>query len=361
MWIKEEISKLHRTREVETDRTGMFRMDRNERTIPFEESFMGAVKDKLSSEILTNYPNENGLYDKLVAYLGHGLSTDNLIMHTGSDLVIKSIFETYIEKNDRVLLHKPSYAMYEVYSNMFGAELCAVEYNDNLEFDLQQYTGTIKSYKPKLAILENPNGFIGNFYNEAEVRKFVEACMSIEAIAIVDEAYIDFCNESIIGEINNYDNLIIVRTFSKAWGLAGLRVGYALANNSIIRDLDKSRPMHQFTGFSALVCELLLNYDQHVNEYINQMKMSREYTINEFKRLKIPFVYGETNFITAKIGAVLELDEFRKICKDEHFLLRRPFREEKFKEWLRIGLLDIDNMKRFIYLVEKCKRGGEFF
>lgn len=357
MWIKEDIFKLQRIKEVEIDRTGLYRMDRNERTIPFDDKFIKIIREHLSSDILTNYPSEAELYNKIVDRLGCGLSVNNIMMHTGSDLVIKAIFETYIEKHDKVLIHKPSYAMYEVYGNMYGAEVQSLEYNERLEFDLDEYVRIVGEYYPKLAVLENPNGFIGNYYTISEVKAFLDACKKVNAIAVVDEAYTDFCGESVIEEIKDYDNLIIVRTFSKAWGLAGLRLGYAIANEKRINELLKTRPMHQFTGFSAMVCNLLIDNNQYVDEYVEQMNKSRNYTIKELNRLHIQFVYGKTNFITAQIGDKLDIDSFRKRCINEKYLLRRPFREKRFRDWLRIGLLHIDNMSQFICLIEEYMQG----
>ena len=107
-WINPVIDQLVRIKDKPEERTGMFRMDRNERTWPFPEAIIEEIRKSITSETFTNYPEIDSLYDEMAGYLD--ISSDELIFHTGSDLVIKSIFETYIQKDDKVLMPRPSYA-----------------------------------------------------------------------------------------------------------------------------------------------------------------------------------------------------------------------------------------------------------
>ncbi len=348
---KELISKLNRVKDLEEDRSDMFRMDRNERTISFDDTFMNYVRSEINSDVLTNYPDEGPLYEKLSKFLG--VDEGNLFMHTGSDLVIKSIFETFVETGDRMLLHLPSYAMYNVYANMFGADVSTLEYNKNLSLNIDDYCGMIRDFQPRFVVFENPNGFIGNSYLHAQVEQVVKTANENDAAVIVDEAYIDFVDSSVIDLIGKYDNLIIVRTFSKAWGIAGLRLGYAISNQGIIRSLRKVRPMHEFTGFSALVAKALIEHKDVCSKYIRETKISRDYFLEELKNLGIPVADSMANFVTAKLGEKINLDAFRKEALKRGFLLRRPFREPFLENWVRIGLLRKEDMVSFVELIKE--------
>ncbi len=346
---KESISKLDRIKDLEEDRTNLFRMDRNERTIPFDDSFIDLIKSKINSDVLTNYPDESPLYKKLSAYLG--VNEDNIFMHTGSDLVIKSVFETYIEKGNRILLHLPSYAMYNVYANMFEANVSVVSYDSDITFSVDKYCMMIKNIKPFMVVMENPNGFIGNSYSHSQIEQVIKTADEIDALVIVDEAYIDFVDSSVIDLIDVYENLVIVRTFSKAWGIAGLRLGYAIANTDIIKSLRKVRPMHEFTGFTALVAETLIEHKEICWSYINETRTSRDYFIRALEGMGISVADSKANFVAAKLGERLDMDSFRSEALNKGFLLRRPFRESFLEDWVRIGLLSKKDMTSFVELI----------
>lgn len=350
-WEKESISKLHRVKDLEEDRTDMFRMDRNERTIPFDESFINQIRSKLNSDVLTNYPDESPLYKKLSGYLG--VDEEYIFMHTGSDLVIKAVFETFIEKNDRILLHLPSYAMYSVYANMFEADVDTLNYGQNLVLDTDEYCAKIKSVCPQMVVMENPNGFIGNSYSHSQLEKIIKTAKEVGSLTVVDEAYIDFVDSSVIDLIDIYSNLIIVRTMSKAWGIAGLRLGYAISNKDIISCLRKVRPMHEFTGFTSLVAETLLEHREVCDDYLKETEVAREFFISELKEMGIPVAESRANFVAAKLGEKIDLDKFREDALHNGYLLRRPFRESFLENWVRIGILKKDDMIPFVELIRK--------
>lgn len=216
-WIRQSIEELERIRDIPMQRSGLYRMDRNERTWPFSDNVMDEIRRRFTSETLTNYPEMEDIYHKLAIHLN--VSDNQIYFHSGSDLVIKSIFETYIDPGDRVLMQKPSYAMYGVYGRMYGADICEQDFNSKLSFNIDEYCSRITEVKPKLVILENPSGYIGNSYSHRQVEKVIKNAGECGSLVLVDEAYIDYIPEASVQDlISDYDNLIIVRTFSKAWG-----------------------------------------------------------------------------------------------------------------------------------------------
>lgn len=349
-WINPAVSQLIRIKDEPEERTGMFRMDRNERTWPFPEVIMEEIRKNITSEVLTNYPEIDSLYNEMAEYLG--ISPDELIFHTGSDLVIKSIFETYIQKNDKVLMPRPSYAMYGVYASMYQAELLQQRYDQELKFDLDAYCVRIKEEHPKLVIIENPNGFIGNSYTALEVERVIKAAEEVNALIVVDEAYIDYVCESVLPLITKYPNLIIVRTMSKAWGLAGLRVGYAISAKENIQDLFKVKPMHQLTEVSVIATKVLLKNADLVPKYVAEVNQVREYFNGQLRKMGLATSDSRTHFVTVKLGDKVSLDDFRMCAKKKNYLLRRPFSEDELNKWVRIGLLPMEYMIAFSNFME---------
>lgn len=351
MWIKPAIKELIRVSDIPEQRTGMCRMDRNECTWPIDEMILEEIKGRVTSELITNYPENEQLYDKMAEHIG--VTASKLIFHSGSDLVIKSIYETYIQKGDKILLHAPSYAMYDVYAMMFQANVIKQYYNKNLELELDEYKDKIHREKPKMVVLENPNGFIGNSYSMQDVEQVIIEAYKQNSLIVIDEAYIDFTNESVINLVDKYENLIVVRTLSKAWGMAGMRVGYAVSNEQIISELLKVKPMHQLTAFSIMVAEVLLEHPKCIEKYIKEVTEVREYFIKELNALKIATASSKANFVAVKLGTRININDFKEYVREQGFLIRRPFREEELKDWVRIGILPMEQMKKFMCLLEE--------
>lgn len=350
-WINPAIDQLVRIKDKPEERTGMFRMDRNERTWPFPELIMEEIRRNITSETFTNYPEIDSLYEEMAEYLG--ISPDELIFHTGSDLVIKSIFETYIQKNDKVLMPRPAYAMYGVYASMYQAEILQQRYDQKLRFDLEEYCKRIKEECPKLVIIENPSGFIGNSYTALEIEQVIRAAEAVNALIVVDEAYIDYINESVLPLIRKYPNLIIVRTMSKAWGLAGLRVGYAISAKENICDLFKVKPMHQLTQVSVIATKVLLKNSNLIPVYVAEVNRVREYFKEELQKMEIETSESNTHFVTVKLGDKVDLNDFRACARERKYLLRRPFSEDELNKWVRIGLLPMEHMTAFSRFMEQ--------
>lgn len=350
-WIRKPIKELQRMRDIPMQRSGMFRMDRNERTWPFREEMMDKIRGKLTSETLTNYPEMEDIYHKLAKYLG--VKDDQIYFHSGSDLVIKSIFETYIDKGDRVLMPNPCYAMYGVYARMHEACIREIDYDSELHFDIDEYCSRIEAYKPKLVILENPSGYIGNSFSCDDVEKVIKSAENTGALVLVDEAYIDYIPQaSVQGLLTRHDNLIIVRTFSKAWGLAGMRVGYALSNELLISEIFKVMPMHELTSATIISVDTVLDYAELMQSYIEEVCQVREYFLQELDKMGMRAIRSDTHFVTAAIGEKLDADDFRQRAHENRFFVRRPFGQDMLKNWVRIGLLPMEDMTSFVLFMK---------
>ncbi len=353
-WVRDSVYSLCRVRDSYEDRGKMYRMDRNERTWNIPDTILDMIRERIDSDILTNYTEIDETYRVLADFLG--VRNEQVYFHSGSDLVIKSVFETYIEPGDSLLLQNPSYAMYGVYAHMFGAELYEYDFEENLSFDLDGYCEYLKEIRPKMAVIENPGGYIGNSFTFEQIWNFVDIASKYNVLVVVDEAYIDFIpKSSAIDLLTNYNNLIVVRTFSKAWGLAGLRAGYAISNETIISELFKVRPMHELTSFTAMVVEMMIEQSSEVKLYVEDVIRVREYFCEELDKLDIKYAKSDTHFVTLCIGSIFDMTDFRRRAHENSFYVRRPFTQESLKDWVRIGLLPMKEMKDFVYFIADYK------
>lgn len=323
----------------------MSRLDRNERTHSFSDAFIERVRARLDSEWLTTYPEPGAVYEKFSAFLNQ--PRKRLLFNSGSDQSIKAVYETYIDKGDKVLLHRPGYAMFPVYAKMFGADPVYQEFDSDLNFDYGLYVDRIDG-SFRMAVLENPNGFIGVAPPDGFLRAFVEKCERMGVIAVVDEAYYFFHDITVADMLDTHENLIVIRTFSKALGLAGLRGGYTLSREENIRNLYKVKPMHEINGMALLVIDELVDNKEEIYTFIEETRESLQFLKDGLLRLGVESSQSVANFLAARFGRFFSGEELRRRLKEEDVLIRMPFREEILKEWTRIGTDSKEIMQKVI-------------
>jgi len=354
---KKAVLNLIRVQEKEPPRLYQHRLDRNERTFPFSRAFENALRRRLDGELLMTYPEPEPLYRRFARWLG--VPRDRLLFHSGSDLAIRSVFETYVRPGDRVLLHLPSYAMYKIYARMFEARVDTLAYDAGLSFDLGKFTRTL-SRRHRVVILENPNGFVGNRHPFPGIKTLIQRARTLGVLVLVDEAYFHFIDETAADLIPVFDNLVVVRTFSKAFGFAGLRAAYLLSQEKNIQYLSRVKPMHELNSMAIAAIETLLAREGEFDRFIEKTKKSLAYLKTALWNLGIPTSDSRANFLAARLGKLVDGTEASTYLRDKGFLIRRPFREAHLKEWLRIGTAPIPvekalirHLRRFIELRRK--------
>jgi len=348
------IEKLIRIQESGPTRFYKTRLDRSERTHKFSDKFVNRLKDRLDGELLMTYPEPKPLYEKFSKFIEQPV--DRIHFLTGSDLCIRAIYETYISEGDKVLLHRPGYAMYPVYANMFGAKQVYQEFESDLSFDYEKYIGRIDS-SFRMAVLENPNGFIGAAPPFELLKQFVEKCEKEGVLAVVDEAYYFFHKKTAADWLCEFENLLIVRTFSKALGLAGVRAGYMLSRKENIDNTRKVSPMHELTGPAILVMDELLNNPDEIFKSVEDSLDELAYLKERFADYGIPTSDSVANFLAAGLGNKLSGEELSRRLLEHDILLRRPFREKHLNIWTRIGTAPKPLLDRIFVEVEQMLAG----
>jgi histidinol-phosphate aminotransferase len=149
---------LERVSAYEPSRMFKYRLDRNERNQPFSAKFIENIKEKLTGELFMVYPELDQIYSKIAEWLQ--VDIDHIMLHSGSEQTIKAVFETYINAGDRVLLHFPGFVMYNIYCDMFQAQVVKQYFEEDLTFDWRGYADKINE-DIRMVVLENPNGFVG--------------------------------------------------------------------------------------------------------------------------------------------------------------------------------------------------------
>lgn len=291
--VRENIRKLKPYTSARDSYSDGLLLDANENSI-------GPVVNYDPVEKLNRYPdpNQSIIREKLSKYLN--VKSEYLFAGVGSDEVIDLLIRIFCEPRiDSVVIFEPTYGMYKVACDINDVKVESFPLDDKFQPALSQLD-EIKKINPKLVFICSPNNPTGNLIDEKLIIRIMD---ELNSIIIVDQAYIDFSDEShLINEVKSRKNLVLLRTFSKAWGLAGVRFGIAIANPVIIDYLFKVKAPYNMNKLTAQVVLDAMDNLSRKGEYVKQIISERERLISELKRMySIEKVYhSDANFILFK-------------------------------------------------------------
>jgi histidinol-phosphate aminotransferase len=273
-------------------------LDKNENIDPDLVKVTKKILDSISPESIFSYPEAGRLYNKIANL--NGLKAESLLLTPGSDGAIRMVFEAFVNENDSVFHTSPTFAMYQVYSQIYGASVSLFEYtniNGLPKLDTDLLIEKIKLIKPKLVCLPNPDSPTGTVVEIQVIMKILEACEISDSILLIDEAYYPFYKETPVKLILKSKNIIIARTFAKAWGAAGMRIGYAIAHPETIAYLHKIRPMYELGTMSIEFMTRMLDFENEMQMSVNRIIKARAYFVKEMKLLGFKVIDTEANFV----------------------------------------------------------------
>jgi len=273
-------------------------LDRGECIDPEFTALAGRLLREAPDHTLFAYPTPGPLYRKLAGYLG--VDENTLCLTQGTDGAIGTVFQTFTQPGDIALTTDPTYQMYDVYARMNGVRIVTVPYR--LENGVPRVRGAeivdaIRHHRPKLVGLPYPDNPTGYALEEGEMRAIVEACGDVGALILVDEAYYPFHPASCLDWVPQYDHLVVTRSFSKGWGLAGLRLGWTVAQPHITEILHKVRPMVESSGLSMYLAERILDHEAERNASVARLIKGRRFLADKISELGFFAVDTACNFV----------------------------------------------------------------
>ena len=313
-------------------RDGWVCLDKNEPPFPafnnLEESLAGCL-----SEDLRTYPDPYKLYIALSEYLD--LDPEQLLITFGSEQAIRFAFESILNPGDEVVYPHPTFAMIDVFALNAQARIDRVEYKEGLQLDAEQFISRIKN-STRLVFLANPNNPTGTFFSTQELDEIVKKARDVGAAVLLDEAYFHYSEITGISLIKKYENLIITRTFSKAWGLAGIRVGYAISNPENISQLRKLKPIDEISSLSMHVClNALLNHNRILGRNVGQATLWKRKFQKAFPH-NVPI--SEGNFVLFRFDRLDQFESAMQWFKENRILVKGPFPEKALRLYTRFSI-----------------------
>lgn len=313
------------------------KLNTNENPYPPSPKAVEALKN-FDTDKLRRYPTPASDPLTEAAAKIYDLKVSNVIAGNGSDDILNIIFRAFLDTHETAAWLDPSYSLYPVLCNIQGAPFKGIELTE----DFQIPADALEQAKDcKIFFITRPNAPTGNLFPKEEVAKI---CEGFDGIVIIDEAYGDFASDNCIDFVQKYENVIVTRTFSKSYSLAGMRIGFGLASEAIIAGLHKVRDSYNVNFLSQVIGEASLLDQEYFNECTSKIIKTRDWVTKELSEMGLDVIPSHTNFLFAKtpIEASLAFEKLR----DAGYIVRY-FSSERCKEFLRISIGTDEEMKGF--------------
>ncbi len=316
------------------------RLDKNERVSKFPKKFVEIFKKKLSSENFSIYPEIYKFYELLSKK--HHLSKKHFIAIAGIDAGLRNCIELF--GNKKIIVLDPTFAMINIYCKVLKKKTIKINYNSNFKLNFKKLYSHINN-KVSLIVISNPNSPTGTVLNIEEIKKILEKAKKNKIHVVIDEAYYGFCSITSISLIRKFDNLIVLRTFSKAYGLAGLRIGYAISNAKNINKLINIKPMYEVNSLGVLGANILLKNEFIRTNYLKNVSDGKKILLNFFNSKNIKFINTNGNFVLFKLQKKRK-SIFKKL-KLRKINIVEKFNYKNLKNYSRITLAPSKEINKF--------------
>lgn len=273
------------------------KMDANESPFDIPDSVKKKLAQFFAGDTGFNlYPDTDSIELRTTIANHYNKSIDEIVVGVGSDQLINMIINAFVEREQKVLYPYPSFGMYKDATIIAGGIPVKFDLNQEFDYDIEKLISTVKQETIKIVFLCTPNNPTGNVIPRSDIIKILENCQ--DSIVVIDEAYAEFSGETSMDLISYYDNLIILRTFSKAYSLAGIRCGYSISSTKVSYELNKVKPPYNLSSFSQMVAKLVLEEVQESIKNINYIIEQRDYLFSQMSKIKNIKVYpSKANFL----------------------------------------------------------------
>lgn len=314
------------------------KLNTNENPYPPDPATVEMVNaDLVCHERLYEDPSNRKINKALAEYYGHGLKEENFTTCAGSDMMINNAFLSF--GHDGVAYPDLSYGIYRIFSILHHMEQEVIPVKDDYTIDPADYF-----HKGKLICFANPNAPTGLQLNNDQIRSILET--NRDHVVIVDEAYGDFGDGSCMPLVKEYDNLFVIRTFSKSFSLAGSRIGFGCGSPELIQDIELARGSSDPYDMTGIAQAIAISALKHADYYMNNVQKiiaARTYTIEELRKRGFFVTDSKTNFVfchTDRMPAVELLEQLRR-----RGILVRHFDGERTNDFLRISIGTMEEMQ----------------
>ncbi|HYL15732.1 MAG TPA: histidinol-phosphate transaminase [Terriglobales bacterium] len=316
------------------------RLDFNENTIGCSPRVLQRLRE-LNAAQLACYPEREPL-ERLVARQ-LGLSREELLLTNGVDEAIHLLCETYLEPGDEVLIVVPTFSLYEIYAAAAGAKVISIPAGKDFSFPTREVLARITP-RTRLIAVANPNNPTGAIAPQKALLDIARSAS--DAALLVDEAYFEFYGETLLGHWSKSPNLFVARTFSKAYGLAGLRIGVLAGDAEQMKMVCRVSSPYNVNGVALACLPEALADQAYIRQYVEEVCQGRELLEQELRSWDIPFWPSRANFVLARLGPLNS--EFIARMRQRGILVRDRSRDYGCEGCVRITLGNGEQTERLL-------------
>jgi histidinol-phosphate aminotransferase len=292
----------------------ILRLDFNENTLACSPAVKAAI-ESISAADLTRYPERGPIEEFLAHYLG--IQPEQAILTNGVDEAIHVLFQAFLDAGDELLLPVPTYTMYEIYASATDAKTVHVQADSCFRFPCEALLAAITS-KTKIIAIANPNSPTGSVATRDQIIAIARAAP--QALILVDEAYYHFYGHTVLDLIDTIPNVIVARTFSKAYGLASLRLGLLAGPESHLNWVRRVLSPYSVNTVALVALTAALKDQSYLDWYVSEIKQSRTEFLAALTRIGLPHWPTEANFVLVNIGSSHK--QFVAAMRDQGILVR---------------------------------------
>ncbi|MEW6534758.1 MAG: histidinol-phosphate transaminase [Candidatus Auribacterota bacterium] len=305
----------------------IIKLNTNENPFPPSNTVLNAVREGVNTS-LRLYPNPTSdtLRDTLAST--YSLKREQIIVGNGSDEVLAMIMRACVAPGDNVLLFYPTYSLYDVLAYANDATITEIELDESFNIPDKAF-----GVKARLCYLPNPNVPAGNYIDKQTIIRLAE---SIGGLLVIDEAYVDFAEQSCIDLVEKYNNIVVTRTFSKSFSLAGMRIGYAVAKPSVIAGVMKVKDSYNLDRISEIAATASIRDLAEIKKRCSYIKHVRDNTAQRLRSMNFHVLPSQTNFLFVKPPGVDAEYLYEALLNRK--ILVRFFNQRRVKEYLRITI-----------------------
>jgi histidinol-phosphate aminotransferase len=277
-------------------RAKKLRLDFNENTAGCSPKVIRALS-RLSPKQLAMYPEYESSTQRLARHFG--VKRAEILLANGGDDALRVFFDAFVEGGSNILICEPTFPMYRYYAEIFGAQVDVLRYGPEMEFPLEEVV-VLLGNKPRVLFIANPNNPTGTLLERQGIETILQAATN--TAVVIDEAYAEFSGITVVPWINKYPHLFVVRTFSKAAGLAALRLGAVMACADSIAILQRAMPPFPINVAALLAADAAVRDRQSMQRYVRDVHRSRSWFEQQLKTLGVKTYPSAANFVLANFG-----------------------------------------------------------
>ena len=347
---KEFAKKLYRIRQDFDTRVNDYRLEMNERVPGVRQEIYDEIMKNFSLYKASAYPEVNMAYNAMAKYLNQ--AREKILLTNGSDSGISLIFKTFCTEGDIIATCGPTFAMYKVHAELLKCEYKEFSSDETGAFNLKNVLNDLNKIKDqtRLFVIANPNGVTGFAFDKEEIKEILEFTSKNNIVVLIDEAYADFDKIDMSEFVDKFDNLIIVRSFSKSYGLAGLRIGYIYSSEYLIRMIEKFKPMMEVNFLAVEAIKVVCSDKKYLNDSVKEIVEARKYFKDELIKMNYDVIERHGNFL------LIDFKENRE--KVENIMKNNRIRYRTFndmlKKYIRISIGTMEVMKEVVEIIKNA-------